>query len=381
MIYGERVRHARELRGFTQTELAERLGINQSTIAYIENRRLSPSEDLLNAIALQTGFPPSFFRQEPSGEFPLGSLLFRSRAAMTSREEIKARRYAQTVYALAEKLMSRVKPIALRLPNLVDTPPATAARITRAALGLSPDTPISHLINVVERSGVLVLALPIVLTDIDAFSLWAGPGWAGAGRAGAGSQRPVIVISNGKPGDRLRFSVAHELGHLVMHQAVKGDLSEIEREANEFAGELLLPDSAMRQEIIPPVTLSSIAALKPRWRVSMQALIMRASELDIISERQKRYLFQQISMRGWRTREPSNLDIPTEKPRALRQLAELSYGSPINYEELASEACLPSQFVRQCMSVHAPAAGSPPDDLKEPPAQNRLVQFPDKWKR
>jgi hypothetical protein len=86
-------------------------------------------------------------------------------------------------------------------------------------------------------------------------------------------------------------------------------------------------------------------------------------------------------MRGWRTKEPANLDISVERPRALRQLAESYYGLPINYEELASESCLPGQFVRQCLAVYAGRAGAPPEDLEDTPVQSRLVQFPDKWRR
>jgi len=68
-----------------------------------------------------------------------------------------------------------------------------------------------------------------------------------------------------------------------MHQTIRDDLSEIERDANLFAAELLMPETAMRQEIVSPVTLPSLAAMKPRWRVSIQALIRRAYELEIIT--------------------------------------------------------------------------------------------------
>ena len=73
MINGDRVRQARELRGLTQTDLAERVGVNQSMIAHIESGRSQPSDAITEAIALQTGFPPAFFRQEATTNFPMGS--------------------------------------------------------------------------------------------------------------------------------------------------------------------------------------------------------------------------------------------------------------------------------------------------------------------
>ena len=343
MIFGERVKQARELNGFTQTELANGLAITQSSVAQIESGRLSPSPELLEGIALQTRFPPSFFKQPPDDDFPLGSLLFRSKAAATSREEKRVYRYAQIGYRIIDKLLAKAKAIPLRLPRVDDDLPGTAADLTRAALGLSPDQPIGHLTNTVERAGVLGLALPVQSQHIDAFSSWVGPK----------SERPLIVMARAEgDGARLRWSLAHEIGHLVTHQAVIGDLAEIEQEANQFAGQFLMPEAAIREELLPPVTLASVAGLKQRWGVSMQALIMRALELNIITARQRKYLFQQLSMRGWRTREPQNLDVDLERPQSLPQLASLFYGDPIDCGRLASATNVHRQLIEDFIAAH-----------------------------
>jgi len=138
-----------------------------------------------------------------------------------------------------------------------------------------------------------------------------------------------------------------------MHRSIRGDISGVEKEADRFAGALLLPESAMRQELIPPLTLTGLAALKRRWRVSMQMQVMRAFDLSIITDRQKRYLFQQFSIRGWRTCEPPALDVPFEQPRALRQMTELLYGVPIDYQRLADDVHLPEELVRDVTEAHA----------------------------
>src|SRR5205809_214557 len=103
MISGDRVRQARELRGLTQSALAERLGVSQAEIALIENGRRSTHEALAEAIAFQVGFPPSFFRQETTVDFPFGSLQFRAHATATARERQVAWRWAQTIFELVEK--------------------------------------------------------------------------------------------------------------------------------------------------------------------------------------------------------------------------------------------------------------------------------------
>jgi Zn-dependent peptidase ImmA (M78 family)/DNA-binding XRE family transcriptional regulator len=330
----------------TQTRLAESVGVAQAAIAKIENSELNPSQSLLTAIALQTGFPVAFFSREIEQDFPLGSLLFRAHAAATMRDRTEAYRYGQITFEVAQHLAQRIECPALRLPQLLETP-SVAAAITRTQFGLSPDTPIPHLIQTIESSGVSVLALPIDLEDRDAFSLWVGND----------IRTPVIFLARNRPGDRQRFSLAHELGHLVLHHAIRGQVSSVESEANQFAAELLMPEMAMRREIMPPVTLTSLARLKPRWRVSVQALIRRAHDLEIITKRQYAYLFEQVGEQGWRMKEPSYLDIAPEKPRGLRQMAELLYGVPINIARLADELDLSRNLVKAILDAHAERSG------------------------
>lgn len=369
MISGERIRQARELSALTQIELAERVGVSQSYIAQVEGGYKQPPEQLVHAIALKTGFPLAFFRQEPPVDFPLGSLLYRAHASVPSREKFQAYRYAQILFEMFErKLGTRLNLPPVKLSQLSGDP-TVAARATRAALGLSVDTPIPHLLNAIEKAGVLVFTLPIELEEVDAFSLWAG----------TESQRPTIALSAGKPGDRLRMSAAHDLGHLVMHRGVPAPLDAIEREANQFAAELLMPEIAMHQEILRPVTLTGLAEMKPRWGVSIQALIKRAHELQLITQRQYKYLYEQLGAMGWRTHEP--IATPVEKPRALRQMAEIIYGTPINYERFASDTALSVRFLKRLMEAYADKA-LPSEARKDdsPEAPTNLIRLADRRK-
>lgn len=338
MAYGDRVRQARELRGLTQEELAKRLHVQQSAVAHVEAGLYGA--ELMSAIAFQTGFPVSFFDEPYVEDFPVGSLQFRAHASMTRRERLQAYRYAQTLFELFRRMSYRVKRPELRLPQLDGAEPTGAARLTRSAFSLSPDAPLNHLINAAEHAGVVVLGLPVRLEGREAFSMWA-------------QDLPVIALSADRPGDRLRLNVAHELGHLVLHRRMKGAGAQAEREAFAFAAELLMPQMGMFNELVPPITLTMLAKLKLRWRVSMQALAKRARELRIISERQYYYLFEQIGRAGYRMAEPENLAIPAEKPRGLRQMLEVLYGVPIDYRRLATDSNLTPSFLRQIIDVHA----------------------------
>ncbi len=345
MIYGERVKQVRELMGWTQDEASKQLGLSQPYIAKIERDRLPAPDEFIERLSLVSGFSPMFFSREPESDFPAGSLLFRAHSAMTGKETSEMYRYAQVTFGMFRTMLTKrkFKPFPINLPTGVSDDPREAAAITRSELGLSPDKPIPHLTNALEKAGVLILALPKPFEHRDAFCLWAGFDRA----------RPVIVLASGKVGDRLRMNIAHELGHLVMHKPIVNPVYEVEKQAFQFAAEFLMPEKQMRLEIIPPVNLDTFASLKQRWGVAIQALIVRAKELDIITPRKYTYLFQQLSARGWRMREPRMFDVPVEKPRAVRQIAETVYGTPIRYKKLAEDVGLPENLVRSIIEAHA----------------------------
>src|ERR1700722_16355753 len=200
MIYGERIKQVRELMGWTQAELATKLDANQPFIAKLEGDRITPPDQVIEQISLITGFPPAFFCREPESDFPVGSLLFRAHVTVTGKEISEMYRYAQITFGLLRTMLTKrkFKDFPINLPTAVSDDPQEAACITRSELGLSPDKPIPHLANALEKAGVLVLALPRPFEHRDAFSLWAG----------YDTSRPVIVLAGNNASDRLRMNMA-----------------------------------------------------------------------------------------------------------------------------------------------------------------------------
>ena len=334
---GKRIKQARELNALTQSELASKVGVSQGLIAQIEGSFKLAHPELVQTIAIQTErFQPSFFYSDPLFEFPPESVLFRAMARTTRKEETEACRYAEIVCEIASLLLKHIKPMEFKLRSSGPSAPADVARRVRMNLGLPSDGPIAHLIREIEKSGVLVLALPMDLPKRDALSLW--PESLGM---------PVIALSGGRPGDRVRLTVAHELGHIALgHSKLLHGADE--NEAFEFGDELLMPEAAMRREMIPPITLSVLLRLKARWRVSLQALIRRAKSLGVIDESRATYLYTQISVNHWRQDEP--VPIPLERPRLLRQLFERVYGE--DHVRLANDVGYRPQFVREIFECY-----------------------------
>lgn len=344
MSVGDRIKQVRELRGLTQAELANIHGKDQSFVANIEANRKAPPPQLIKAIAFQTGFPPAFFYQDSVGEFPEGSLAFRSHSGIPKRSKRRAYRYAQVAFELAAFLISRVNAAKVQLPRL-EAPPAEAAAVLRAQLGIPPDRPIPNLTRALERLGVIVIQPPLTWPGIFAFSVWAG----------AQRERPVIVLTSDQSGDRLRLNLGHEVRHLTT--TPNGTPREIEADANRFAGELLIPTPSIREQLQPPVTLTNLANLKRDWGISIQALVQQAYHSDIITKRQSRYLHMQIRQKGWRKAEP--IKIPIERPRALLKMAELLYGNPPDLRRLAKDSSLSTALVRALLRPNDPPKSGP----------------------
>lgn len=341
MINGERIRQAREIRGFTQTALAERIGVKQPAIAQIEAGKINPTDERFQKIALQTGFPLSFFRRESATEFSLGSLMFRARTRLSKRDSLQAVQLARVIFECIETLEPKIeKRVSLNLPRLTEDP-VTAARMTRAALGLAPEAPISNLVHSLEMGGVLVLSIPLLLDDLDAFCAWVG----------TRELRPVIVVCGKGPGDRLRLSIAHEAAHLVLHYSLVGNREKAESEAMTFAAEFLMPAEIIREEIAPPVTLLSLGKLKERWGVSKAALIRRARDVGIINQNRYTYLNQRLAALGEKTSEKGF--VPVEKPRSFSKMAELIYGSPVNIWQMAEDMGMPSSLLRDSLESNS----------------------------
>ncbi len=312
-------------------------------ISQIESGIKDPSAELADAIAEAADFPLDFL-QRPSGpELPLGSLSFRARRSATRRQLEEVCTWAAIALECVRALASGYELPNVQIPQLVDATPEEAARIARAAIGISPYRPVPNVTYAMEKAGATVLAVPIPLEGRDAFSAWPNEPRA----------RPLIAAcAVGVPGDRLRYSLAHELGHIVLHRGLRGAVKQVEKEANRFAAEFLMPGDAILDEFERPVTLRSISEIKPRWGVSVAALVMRANTLGVISDRRKGSLFAEIS-RMWGRSSPEPIVVSVEKPRMLRKLAEAAYGTPPDTRRFARDFALPMHFAASLLGAHA----------------------------
>jgi Zn-dependent peptidase ImmA (M78 family)/transcriptional regulator with XRE-family HTH domain len=316
-VIGERVRHARTYQGWSQTELARRAGTSQPKISQLESGTYASSE-LVDEVANVTQFARWWFDMGPLPDLPRGSLKFRKTASASHRDDDRVRAHVRQAVEVINGVDNgtTAPPVRIRPCDPADIDSIESveriAEEMREILGVGPVDPIPNMVRAVERSGVVVIGSAIEIDRHDGASFW--PDYP--------IGRPIICVSRGTPGDRQRFNVGHELGHLVLHQFRNVEPARAEQESHRFAGALLIPADAAIAELSMPVTLRSLAYAKSRWGISIRALIRRCLDLRIIDKHKRISLERQLSARGWTKNEP--VEVGYEHPLLLQRLITAS---------------------------------------------------------
>jgi Zn-dependent peptidase ImmA (M78 family) len=323
----------------------------------------------LESIASATGTPFSFFFVQPS-TVPLDSLRFRKLASASKITTRRIHAFYGESYRVTEDLLQGGKYPPATLPyateqQLSGTDIESYADMTRQTLRLAPDKPVPHLTRVLERAGIA--AAPIVLTDFDTGELGSSGHHFGVSYWGGVGEPALIGYFPGQQGDRDRYTMAHELGHLVLH-TFRPHCSEPEREANRFAGALLLPQERVLSDMSERTALTGYARLKATWGISIQALIMRASDLGVIGDVRKRSLFVQLSQQGWRKSEP--VLVGHEEPLLLWSLLSRRFGER-PYRAAAEALAIPPVVLRSI----APTPESSSPNFQAPPHKPTVIHL------
>lgn len=290
---------ARAARGFTQGDLAKRSGVTQAAISKLEHGLThEPTREVVGAIANALGYPESllYCDEKPHG---LPQFHYRKRARLGAKalhmieSEINLRRIHIARMLQSYEVEAEYSLPAIDLDREQIDPRGAAQRLR--AFWMVPRGPIESLTELVERAGVIVVQMDFGTNLLDALSFRL-PG-----------MRPLIFINKNVPGDRYRFTLAHELGHLIIHNHPEDD-DIMERQADDFAAELLMPRAEIRPYLSRP-SLGKLARVKAHWKVSIKALIVQTARMKLITEGQYKGLNVNYSKAGYTRGEPYPIDI------------------------------------------------------------------------
>ena len=340
----------------TQTELAKKVGVSRQAISQYESGVISPDPAVMKAISQALEQPISFFTRPPRKTFGNQStLFFRKVGADTKRRNTACKIYSEWLSETAFDFDAIANYPSVDLPSFEPAGESYSpdeiekfAEETRKhfSLGLGP---ISNVLRLLEAKGVIVCRFTIQKEKIEAFSFWSG-------------SRPFIFLaSEKKSAVRARFDLAHELAHLCLHRWVgqeeiedKNRLKEIESEADRFASAFLLPRRSFPNEVYSS-RAEAFIDLKARWKVSIQAMVMRCKHLGIFDDQQTVNIYKQISYKKWRTNEPLDQGknaIPFEHPLLLGKIANLVFQSgKLTTEEFIANAGLSKEVLEKLLGI------------------------------
>ena len=309
-MLGERLRQARLAAGLSLEGLAQRLErpVSKQALSKYERGVSQPPPSRIVDLAAALNVRTSSLLTD--ADIEIDGVAFRKLDKLSKTRQAQVKAVASQRLEAEVRLRSLFRlgeqhdlpgPIDVRTLN--DCEYAAAAVRMRWDLG---DRPVDSLIERIEEHGCAVVTWP-EQWGFDALSGWV-------------NQTPVLVLNQSPPPDRLRFSAAHEIGHLVMKST--DDEKTDEAFAHRFAASFLVPAEAARRELgrhRRGLRVDELGLLKQRWGLSMQAWVRRAHDLEIISDELYRRLIRRFRREGWHQREPFGYEA-TESPTLLRRL-------------------------------------------------------------
>jgi Zn-dependent peptidase ImmA (M78 family)/DNA-binding XRE family transcriptional regulator len=301
----EVLRLARESRGVTQADLAEKLGITQGLFSKIEKGFSEIDENQLRQLSEILNYPNEFFQSDKKVNRVEGHFRRKKNIPVKEMKEYISRMTLKDWHLLS--LLDEIELPRLNLPRWdleIDGDLAACASYVREVWKVPPGR-IENLTKLLEDKGFVIFTLDLG-DDLDGFSCYS-----------TGGNVPLIFINKNISPDRYRLTAAHEAFHHILHFGKKTDPDEIETQAYGGGLNFLIP----RNTILPyfsKISIEKLGDLKRYWGVSMSALVRYAYDLNMITKHQYKYYMIQLSKLGYRKAEP--VTVCQESPTLFKEI-------------------------------------------------------------
>ncbi len=315
MFNHESLRLIRLFKGLTLDDVAQRIKTTRQYVYALENGNRVPTEQHLFQLCLFFGVKKTFFYKDLYSKILETEVHFRK--LRTTKQATKLQTISRL--ELASNIIDALED-ELNFPlvnfnstnhigkySLNDIEDLSLRCRELWGLGLNP---ISNVIRLVENNGCIVLNMDETLSSVDALSIF--------------KSRPIILRNTFKPStSRLRFDIAHEIGHFVLHNGLKTGDKNTEAEANSFASAFLLPKKIMYFYFPKPrnnrFNWQEITNFKLKWKVSKSAILYRAHTLGLITDKQYKTAVIQLRCNGEAITEKEDNLINKEKPEIIEK--------------------------------------------------------------
>lgn len=304
-LFSERLRSARVMNGLSLQDLADKIEkkVSRQSLFKYEKGESMPDSEMLGLLCQALGVRPDYFTREVTVD--LGAINFRKLDKFPVKDQnsiVERTREVLSRYIELEEIAgvdeSFVNPIeGSSIKGLEDI--ESVAEQLRESWRLC-DNAIPNVIEMLEDNHIKVVEIEAG-DEFDGLQTWIKD-----------NKMPVIVLNTStlKSKDRKRFTALHELGHLLL--PLEGVTEKMaESYCHAFAGAMLFPRKAAEKELGKSrgkLSIHELGILKQQYGISIQAIVYRAFNLDIISENYKNYFFRYINEMGWKVEEPFALE-------------------------------------------------------------------------
>lgn len=343
-MIGKRLLLARKASGLSQEKLGKAVGVSANMIKKYEHNTSMPSSSIMLKLSEALSTRIEFFFRPINVE--LTGIEYRKKAKtpvkLLKRIEAdvldQAERWLELANLWSNFPISKFK-IEMDIPfvNKIEDIESIANDL-RAYWKLGTN-PIPNLIDLLESKGILVLVTDVISEqDGNCFD----------GLQATINDMPIIVVGSGWTGDRQRFTLAHELGHLILHGKLSEHIDE-EKACHRFASAFLIPAEELKQIFGSQrknVSPRELGFIKHEFGISMSACLYRLKDLGVITESKHRQYMFHFSKNGWRKKEPGE-PYPIETTYLFPQLVHRAISENIISESKGAELLKISAFELQ----------------------------------
>lgn len=326
-----RIATARMRRGLTKVELARLLSVTPRTIGTYETD--GATSQVGPRLAESLGFPVDYFHQKSLAELVANDVSFRAGSRVAAKAKDAAVASGRNGLEVDAWISERFQLPQSNVPRLEGLSPEQAARMLRREWGLGVK-PLPNLVQLLESKGVRVYGLPPSAAAVDAFSFWS-------------DAVPFVFLARRRTPEGVRFDLAHELGHLVMHSSKSKTFmmgTEEEREADRFASEFLIPESGVLEYLPSYTTVDDILSVKVYFQVSAMALARKGLSAGRLTDWSYRQICTELTRRGYRTGEPGG-GTSHERSRVFGFVFSRDREPRLTPKVVADELALPEEDV------------------------------------
>ncbi|QDH20198.1 helix-turn-helix domain-containing protein [Saccharibacillus brassicae] len=327
MFIGEKLKDIRLLYGYSRSDLAQILDVTEQSVWQYENNYNGPKLEVVNKMKDIFQVKTKYFYDSRSVKKVVNPSLIAYRSKeinSVSRTKYEAAHLEHIeglldlfekyiVYPENKLLEIRDYSIHFIIQNEKKLERSDIiqhlALYVRECLNMNNQN--NRLLFILEKNGAFIFEKSLG-SEIGAYSIWSD------------QQRPIIMLGNQKKSAvRRNFDLAHELGHLLLHNQM--DMSEltksehqiIEREANDFAAFFLMPPIEFEKDLDTVRKISnpnSYLELKQKWQVSIQAMANHAYRLNKMTYDQQRYFYASMNRMNYTVHEPLDHELKLVRP-------------------------------------------------------------------